>query len=97
MILKFVSATVFAKEAGNMLKMGFVIGIPSIITYLASTYSQSLENILYIFMLSAAALLVGILSQIGAKSRSREFSASAKPCDGLLPMSPIKRGVTNRE
>ena len=53
-----------------MLKMGFVIGIPSIITYVASTYSQSLENILYIFVLSAAALLVAILSQIGAKSRS---------------------------
>jgi len=53
-----------------MLKMGLVIGIPSIITYLASTYFQSFENILYIFMLSAAALLIAILSQISEKSRS---------------------------
>jgi hypothetical protein len=52
-----------------MLKLSFWIGTPSIITYLASTYSQLLENIFYIFALSTAALIVAILSQISEKSR----------------------------
>jgi hypothetical protein len=52
-----------------MLKLSFWIGIPSIITYLASTYSQLLDNIMYIFVLSAVALIVAILSQIGEKSK----------------------------
>ena len=52
-----------------MLKLSFWIGTPSIITYLASTYSQLLENIFFIFALSAAELIVAILSQIGEKSR----------------------------
>ncbi len=52
-----------------MLKLSMLSGIPSVITYLGSIYSQRLENILYIFMLSAAALLVAILSQISEKSR----------------------------
>jgi len=52
-----------------MLKLSFWIGMPSVITYLASTYSQLLENIFYIFLLSAAALAVAILSQIGEKTR----------------------------
>ena len=52
-----------------MLKLGFWIGMPSVITYLASTYSQLLENIFYIFLLSVAALMVAILSQISEKSR----------------------------
>jgi len=53
-----------------MLKLSFWIGTPSIITYLASTYSQLLENIYYLFALSAAALIMAILSQIGEKTRS---------------------------
>lgn len=52
-----------------MLRLGMMIGIPSIIIYLASTQSQPLENILYIFVLSAAALVVAILSQINEKSK----------------------------
>ncbi|MHB8534315.1 MAG: hypothetical protein ACYDBW_02580 [Sulfuricaulis sp.] len=52
-----------------MLKLSFWIGMPSVITYLASTYSQLLENIFYIFLLSVAALVVAILSQIGEKTR----------------------------
>ena len=52
-----------------MLKLSFWIGTPSIITYLASTNSQLLENIFYIFALSIAALIVAILSQISEKSR----------------------------
>ncbi len=53
-----------------MLKIGFFIAAPSILTYLASTYFQSSENIFYIFVLSTAALLVAILSQISEKSKS---------------------------
>jgi len=52
-----------------MLKIGLMIVAPSILTYLASTYFQSLENVVYIFVLSTAALLVAILSQIGEKSK----------------------------
>ena len=53
-----------------MLKLSFWIGIPSLITYLATTYSQPLENITYIFAVSASALLVAILSHIREKSGS---------------------------
>jgi hypothetical protein len=52
-----------------MLKIGLMIVAPSILTYLASTYFQSLENVIYIFVLSTAALLVAILSQISEKSK----------------------------
>lgn len=52
-----------------MLKLSIWIGTPSVITYLASTHSQLLENNFYIFVLSAAALIMGILSQIGEKSK----------------------------
>ena len=52
-----------------MLKMGILIGIPSAVTYLASANSQHLDSIIYIFVLSIAALLVAILSQINEKSR----------------------------
>lgn len=52
-----------------MLKLWILIGIPSAITYLASTSSQHIDNILYIFVLSVAALLLAILSQISKKSR----------------------------
>jgi hypothetical protein len=62
--------TNFPEEERIMLKLSFWIGTPSIITYLASTYSQLLENIFYIFALSAAALIVAILSQISEKSGS---------------------------
>jgi len=52
-----------------MLKLSILIGIPSAITYLASTSSQHIDSILYIFVLSATALLLAILSQISEKSR----------------------------
>ncbi|MDH3514262.1 MAG: hypothetical protein OEM83_05265, partial [Gammaproteobacteria bacterium] len=64
------SQTAFPEEDSIMLKLSFWIGTPSIITYLASTYSQLLENIYYLFALSAAALIMAILSQIGEKTRS---------------------------
>jgi hypothetical protein len=60
----------FPDEERSMLKLSFWIGTPSIITYLMSTYSPLLENIIYIFALSAAALIVAILSQINEKSGS---------------------------
>lgn len=52
-----------------MLKLSFWIGTPTIITYLASTNSQLLENFFYIFVLCVVALVVAILSQISEKSR----------------------------
>jgi hypothetical protein len=52
-----------------MLKMSILIGTPSAITYLASTSSQHMDSILYIFVLSIASLLVAILSHINEKSR----------------------------
>jgi hypothetical protein len=64
------SRRLFPEEECIMLKLSLWIGTPSIITYLASTYSQLLENNFYIFALSAAALVVGILSQISEKSGS---------------------------
>ena len=60
-----------AKEGSSiMLKIGFLIVAPSVLTYLASTYFPLSENVFYIFALSTAALLVAILSQIGEKSKS---------------------------
>jgi hypothetical protein len=53
-----------------MLKIGFMIAILSVVAYLASAYFQPLENIFYIFVLSTAAFVVAILSQISAKSGS---------------------------
>jgi len=53
-----------------MLKIGLMIAIPSIFTYVGATYFQSSENIFYIFALSVAALAVAILSQIKEKSGS---------------------------
>ncbi len=52
-----------------MLKLSIFIGIPSAVTYLTSTNSQHIENILYIFVLCVVALLIAILSHIGEKSR----------------------------
>ncbi len=53
-----------------MLQLSFWVGIPSLIAYLALTYSQSLKNIVYIFALSASALLLAILSHISEKLRT---------------------------
>jgi len=52
-----------------MLKLGLMIAAPSFLTYLASTYLHFLDNVFYIFVLSSAALLVGILSHIREKSK----------------------------
>ena len=65
----FIVAAVWVWGSSIMLKIGLMIVAPSILSYLASTYFQSLENVIYIFALSTAALLVAILSQIGEKSK----------------------------
>jgi hypothetical protein len=65
----FIVAAVWVRGSSIMLKIGLMIVAPSILTYLASTYFKSLENVVYIFVLSTAALLVAILSQIGEKSK----------------------------
>jgi len=51
-----------------MLKLSLWIGTPSIITYMASAYSQILENIFFIAALSVVALAMAILSKIDEKS-----------------------------
>ena len=50
-----------------MLKLSILIGTPSAITYMASSNSQHVDSILYIFVISTAALLMAILSQINDK------------------------------
>ncbi len=47
-----------------LMKLGLWIGTPSLITFLASSYSMILENIIFLFMLSLGALLVAILPQV---------------------------------
>jgi hypothetical protein len=54
-----------------MFKLGLWIGIPSFITFLASAYSQFLENIHFIFVLSVAALLVAIVPQLTQKEKEK--------------------------
>ncbi len=51
-----------------MLKVGLWVGIPSFITYLASTYSVLLENIVFIFIVSVVALLIAIIPRISDKN-----------------------------
>jgi len=45
-------------------KLSLWIGTPSLITYLASSYSLILENIMFLFMLCLGALLVAIVPQL---------------------------------
>jgi len=52
-----------------MLKWGLWLGTPSLITFLASTYSSLLDNIVFIFILSVAALLVAILPLIYERAK----------------------------
>ncbi|OGI43802.1 MAG: hypothetical protein A2637_02000 [Candidatus Muproteobacteria bacterium RIFCSPHIGHO2_01_FULL_65_16] len=56
-------------EVGTMLKWGLWLGTPSLITFLASTYSSLLDNIVFIFILSVAALLVAILPLIYERAK----------------------------
>lgn len=43
-----------------MLKIGLWLGTPSIITFLASSYSVRIENTLFVFILAVLALAFGI-------------------------------------
>ncbi len=47
-----------------LMKLGLWIGTPSLITFLASSYSLMMENIMFLFMLCLGALLVAILPQL---------------------------------
>lgn len=47
-----------------LLKLGLWIGTPSLITFLASSYSLILENTMFLFMLCLGALLVAIVPQL---------------------------------
>lgn len=50
-----------------MLKLGLWLGTPSLVTFLASSYSVRIENTLLIFALSVIALLIGIGPRLGKK------------------------------
>ncbi len=47
-----------------LMKLGLWVGTPSLITFLASSYSLIMENIVFLFMLSLGALMVAILPQL---------------------------------
>ncbi|GEM_PF-1398217 len=47
------------------MKFALWIGTPSLVAFLAWVYSQFLDNIHFFFVLSVAALLVGILPRLG--------------------------------
>lgn len=53
-----------------MLKLGLWLGTPSVITFLASSYSVRIENTLFVFALAILALVVGIGPRLtGKKNR----------------------------
>jgi hypothetical protein len=47
-----------------LIKLSLWIGTPTLITYLASSYSLIMENIMFLFMLCLGALLVAIVPQL---------------------------------
>ena len=51
-----------------LLKWSLILGVPSLATYLASSYSKFLDNIVFIFALSVAALLVAIIPRLSDKA-----------------------------
>jgi hypothetical protein len=51
------------------MKWGLLIGVPSLATFLASAYTQIMENIVFFFLLSVAALIVAILPLIYEQPR----------------------------
>ncbi len=50
-----------------MFKLGLWLGTPSVVTFLASSYSVRLENTVLIFALTVIALLVGIGPRLSGK------------------------------
>ncbi len=51
------------------MKWGLWIGVPSIATFLASSYTQIMENIVFFFFLSVAALIVAIVPLVSERPR----------------------------
>lgn len=54
-----------------MVKLGLWLGTPSLITFLASSYSIRIENTLFIFALSVLALIVGIGPRLSGSKNGR--------------------------
>ncbi len=52
------------------MKWGLWIGVPSIVTFLASAYTEILENIGFFFLLSVVALVVAILPLVSDGPRN---------------------------
>lgn len=51
-----------------MLKLGLWLGTPTVVTFLASSYSVRLENTFFIFALAVIALLIGIGPRLTGKT-----------------------------
>ena len=51
-----------------MLKLGLWTGTPTLVTFLASPYSLILDDIVFFFLLSLAAMAVAILPRITNKA-----------------------------
>jgi hypothetical protein len=64
-------ARLSANEIGGygvmLLKWSLILGVPSLVTYLASSYSKFLDNIVFIVAPSIAALLVAIIPRLSDK------------------------------
>jgi hypothetical protein len=52
-----------------MIRLGLWVGTPSAISFLASSYSTFLENIVFFFVLSFVALVLGIVPPMQAKTK----------------------------
>jgi len=68
--LQPLSADQIPLEVVGMLKWSLLLGMPSVATYFASTYSLILENMHFFFLLSVAALLVAIVPRISDTTKS---------------------------
>lgn len=52
------------------MKCGLWIGVPAIVTFLASVYTEIMENIGFFFLLSVGALVVAILPLLSDQARN---------------------------
>jgi len=57
-----------SRRTPKVIKLGLWLGTPSLVTFLASSYSVRVENTLLIFALSVIALLVGIGPRLSRKN-----------------------------
>lgn len=51
------------------IKLGLWVGTPSLITFMASSYSLILDNTLFLFLLSLGAVLLAIIPPLSSTNR----------------------------